>query len=433
MKTPLSDRLAAAAFLVSIVVLSVVYGGVAAVRGWFPAPQIELAHDTAVDLALFWRNDLGLAPTRHLVPAPDGGPDRGYSRAPEAEPTPGFVLVTSLGDGGEAPSHVVQMFDSAGREVHRWPIRYDRFDDEMSPRNVVLHGMEVFEDGSLAVTFDVGNAIARIDPCGTPIWVVNGNFHHSIERDGEGALVTWRDETIVHLDEDTGEPLSALDIRRDIIPADSGEQRGYLELRAVTLEEVGDRMEYVEDPFHPNDAEPLSAEMAEAFPMFAPGDILFSLREINLIAVADPETGRLKWWRHGPWIRQHDPDFQPDGTITVYDNGTATGRSLIRRIDPVDDSLSVVFEGGDEVPFYSWRRGKHQVLPGGNILLTESEQGRVLEVDAEGRLVWEREVPWDDDRNLVVTEARHVPETFFDDGLPDCAPRDADPSGSDAG
>lgn len=415
-----SDRLAASAFVLSLMVLCVVYGAIAAVRGWFPAPQIALAHDTIVDLSRFWQNDLGLAPTRHLVAASDDDPDRGYHRAPGAQPTPGFVLVSSPGDARTDASHLVRLFDRDGKEVHRWPVRYQDFDDKMSPRNVVLHGMEVFEDGSLAVAFDVGNAIARIDACGAPMWVVNGNYHHSIARDGEGALLTWRDETIVRLDEDTGDALSALDLRQDVVPAAGDEQRGYLELRTVTLEKVGDRMVHVEDPFHPNDAEALTAQMADAFPMFAPGDILFSLREINLVAVADPATGRLKWWHHGPWIRQHDPDFQPDGTITVYDNATGTGRSLVRRIDPSDDTLSVVFEGNDRVPFYSWRRGKHQILPGGNILLTEAEQGRVLEVDTEGQLVWERYLPWDDTRNLVVTEARHVPETFFDSGVPDC-------------
>lgn len=423
MKTSRHDRLAGVAFVLSLAVLGVIYGAVAAVRGWFPAPQIALAHDTVLDLSEHWRNDLGLVPTRHLVPASQGGPDRGYTLAPGAEPTPGFVLVTSPGDAQTEASHVVRMFDRDGQEVHRWPVRYQTLDDKMSPRNVVLHGMEVFEDGSLAVTFDVGNAIARIDACGAPMWVVNGNYHHSIARDGEGALVTWRDETIVTLDEDTGEELSALDIRRDVVPAAGDAQRGYLELRTVTLEQAGDRMVYVEDPFHPNDAEALSAQMADAFPMFAPGDILFSLREINLVAVADPATGRLKWWHHGPWIRQHDPDFQPDGTITVYDNGTGTGRSLIRRIDPSDDTLSVVFEGNDQVPFYSWRRGKHQLLPDGTLLLTESERGRVLKVDSEGRLVWERHVKWDDDHNLVVTEARHVSETFFNTGQPACPSR----------
>lgn len=416
-----TDFLAGAAFVASVATLALIYGSVASVREWFPAPQIRLAYDTATDLSSYWKNDLGLEPSRHLVsPGQDPNPERGYRSVTGAESESGYVLVAGLSDDQQTSFHVVRLFDRNGQEIHRWPIHYDRFDKERSPRNVMLHGMEVFEDGSLAVTFDVGNAIARIDACGAPLWSVNGNFHHSIIRDGEGALVTWRDETIVRLDENTGEELSALDLRRDIIPAANGEQRAYFDIRTRTPEVAGERMVYLEDPFHPNDAEALRADMADAFPMFEAGDILFSLREINLVAVADPESGQLKWWHHGPWTKQHDPDFQPDGTITVYDNGTDTERSLIRRINPVDNRHSVVFSGSEEVPFYSWRRGKHQFLPGGNLLLTEAERGRVLEVDPEGHVVWERHLRWDSDYNLIVTEARHVPETFFENGVPRC-------------
>ncbi|MEM7711398.1 MAG: arylsulfotransferase family protein, partial [Pseudomonadota bacterium] len=143
--------------------------------------------------------------------------------------------------------------------------------------------------------------------------------------------------------------------------------------------------------------------------------------ELNLVAVVDPETGILRWWRHGPWLKQHDPDFEPDGTITVFDNGTGLWRSRILRIDPADDSISVEFAGTEAQPFYTWRRGKHQVLPNGNVLLTEAEHGRVLEVDDEGGIVWTHDMPWDADHNLIVTEARHVPEGFFRSGIPSCA------------
>ncbi len=416
-----TDLLARAAFVASVATFALVYGSVAAVREWFPGPQIRLAYNTVIDISTYWENDLGLEPSRHLVsPGGDPAPERGYRRMPGAAPEPGYVLVTGLSDDQQTSVHVVRMFAQNGEEVYRWPIYYDRFDKEKNPRNVMLHGMEVFEDGSLAVTFDAGNAIARIDACGKPIWSVNGNFHHSITRDGEGGLITWRDETIVRLDEKTGEELSTLDVRRDIVPAAGGEQRGYFDMRTVMPEKPGGPMTYLTDPFHPNDAEALRADMAAAFPMFEAGDILFSLREINMIAVVDPKTGRMKWWRHGPWNKQHDPDFQPDGTITVFDNATGTGRSLIRRINPANNRVSTVFSGGEEIPFYSWRRGKHQVLPGGNLLLTEAERGRVLEIDPSGRLVWERDMRWDADYNLIVTEARQVPEKFFANGVPRC-------------
>ena len=61
------------------------------------------------------------------------------------------------------------------------------------------------------------------------------------------------------------------------------------------------------------------------------------------------------------------------------------------------------------------------MLPNGNLLLTEAEHGRLLEVDPDGNLVWERHMKWDDESNVIVTEARHVPEDFFTDGVPSCA------------
>ena len=428
MRRPSSDRLAAAGFVVSLSLLAMLYGTVSSWWGWFPAPQIGLAHRTLMELGRNWRNDFALEPTRHLVaPGPEGtapDPERGLAVHAPQQKQPGLVLVAGLNEDEDGPFHVVRLYDGAGEEVHRWPVRYELLDEEKRPQNVMLHGMEVFEDGSLAVIFDAGNTVARIDACGEPMWQHEGAYHHSLQRDGEGALVTWRGEAVVWLDEETGEELRVLDLHEDVIAAADGAQQGYLDLRTRTPENAREEMRYLADPFHPNDAEPLTAELAPAFPMFEAGDVMLSLRELNMVAVVDPETGMMRWWRHGPWIKQHDPDFQPDGTITVYDNGTGTGSSKIIRVDPApdlgDDALTTEFAGTEAVPFYSWRRGKHQYLPNGNVLLSEPEHGRVLEVSPSGEVVWERHMPWDAERNVIVTEARHVPEDFFADGVPSC-------------
>ena len=282
----------------------------------------------------------------------------------------------------------------------------------------MLHGLEVFDDGSLAVAFDAGRVLARIDACGEPMWTATGGFHHAIASDGAGGLWAWRDETIVRLDAETGAETRALDLRADILTANGG-QEGVFSIR--THADGADRpLSYEPDPFHANDVEPLRPEMAAAFPGLEAGDLLISLRELNLVAVVDPDDGRLRWWRHGPWLKQHDPDFEPDGTITVYDNRTGSGASRILRIDPKTDAVETVFEGSEAAPFYSWQRGKHQVLPNGNLLVTETEHGRVFEAAPDGSLVWERDMGWDTDRNMIVTEARHLPADFFPDGPPAC-------------
>src|SRR5690606_39813819 len=107
-----------------------------------------------------------------------------------------------------------------------------------------------------------------------------------------------------------------------------------LNIHSRTPESTEEGVTLLHDPFHPNDAEPLRADMADAFPMFEAGDVLLSMRELNLITVVDIETGKMKWWRYGPWFKQHDPDFQPDGRITVLDNATGTGASRVLAIRP---------------------------------------------------------------------------------------------------
>jgi hypothetical protein len=423
-KPSFSDRIGPILFAISLAIIAMVYGTFASWRNWFPAPQIGLAHSTLLDISTNWKNDLALEPTRHLV-APGGanaGPERGLSGKPTGASAEGYILVAGLNENQDESFHVVHLYDREGNEIHRWPVHYALLDTKHKPQNVMLHGMEVLEDGSLILTFDGGSAIARIDACGKPMWTQNGAFHHSISRDGEGHILTLFNDGVAWLDEETGETLRTLDIMKDMITVDNGEQQAMFDIRTRTPEAPEEKIRYLEDPFHPNDAEPLRADMAEAFPMFEAGDVLISLRELNLVAVIEPETGRLKWWRHGPWFKQHDPDFAPDGTITVFDNGTGTGASKIRRIRPGgEEVVETLFSGSEEMPFYSWRRGKHQVLPDGNILLTEAEGGRVLEVTPEGKIAWERHMPWDAEQNLITTEARFVAQDFFNNGVPGCA------------
>ena len=66
-------------------------------------------------------------------------------------------------------------------------------------------------------------------------------------------------------------------------------------------------------------------------------DSVVSGRAVQLRASFDhPDTLVVKWWRIGPWDRQHDVDWEADGTITVFSNNQIAGReySDIVAIDP---------------------------------------------------------------------------------------------------
>ena len=408
------DGLAKAAFVVSVLVAGIAYGSLSGMYGWFPYPNLLEARAVVLDVTRHWRNDVGLQPTRHLVTA--RSPDRVEFRTVVTDDTvAGFTLIGGLTPGRETLQGAT-LYDADGQEVHQWVIDYEALDrDGEAEENVLLHGLLALEDGSIAVAFDNGNVIARIDACGNPRWVQQGRYHHVVTRDDDGAFWSWRDEALVQLDADSGEIMQTIDMRTDVV-----ETLDLVGVLGIRTHPDADRLAYQEDPFHVNDVEPLTAALAPAFPDFEAGDLLVSMRELNLIAVMDPTTRQLRWWRHGPWFKQHDPDFQPNGRISVYDNRMGLGGSRIVVIDPATDEWEVVLEDGPQTPFYSWQRGTHQILANGDILVTEPQQGRVFQVDRYGRLRWEREIVFDETQNYIVTTAFHLPPDFFDDGVPTC-------------
>lgn len=292
--------------------------------------------------------------------------------------------------------------------------RQNRGDEHVYP-----HGVELLADGSLLVAFDEGSAMLRYGTCGETLWKAQGGYHHSISLDGEGAAWTWawvggptsgsmtHVHAMVKVDLQDGrvlEQFSLGDVHRENPGIDP------LGIRQV---DVAQRSTWANDPFHPNDVEPLPAHWADAYPQFDAGDLLISLRSVNLVAVIDPLTAKIKWWRQGLVRRQHDPDWNARGTITIYDNNMHRDVSRIVEIDPQTYEASVALPG-QPYDFYSWRRGKHDAMPDGGFIVTSSEQGRVFETNAEGEIVFEFINRYDTvGENLLLSEARFFPLDYF--------------------
>jgi hypothetical protein len=113
--------------------------------------------------------------------------------------------------------------------------------------------------------------------------------------------------------------------------------------------------------------------------------------------------------------RQHDPDWQPDGSITIFDNNLHRDRTRIVMVRPEDFSSELIFDG-DQENVYTQASGNHQILPNGNIQMTVSHQGRVIEVTPDGEVVFEFINVFDleKDKVLYVMECFHLPEDYFD-------------------
>jgi Arylsulfotransferase (ASST) len=320
---------------------------------------------------------------------------------------------------------VTDLYDSEGKIIHSWPVDYSRLVEGGSPVEFA-HIATALPDGSLMVDFDQGTAMARLDACGDTIWKKTDQvYHHSIERADDG-FWTWaepkweggQDQSMVRFDAETGETLESIGIIDEVVA------KSRPSALALTIPE-GFEFDRQADPnrtddiFHPNDIEALTAAMAPAFPQFKAGDLLVSLRNINVVAVIDRQTHAVKWAQHGPWRDQHDADFQSDGTITVFSNNIDRFRSTIISVDPKTNAARDLFLGTG-VDFDSFIMGKHQRLPNGNWLIASPTEGRVLEVTAAGKMVREWNNILDQNYNSVITYAEFLPEGYFAT-LPACA------------
>jgi hypothetical protein len=149
------------------------------------------------------------------------------------------------------------------------------------------------------------------------------------------------------------------------------------------------------DVTHLNDVEPLEAAMAGAFPRFRAGDLLVSVKHSSAVFVMSPATGEIKWLDGHHFAQQHDPDFHPDGTLTVFDNQAIESdagkhlKSRIVSIDPTVDRFDILYGDRPDEPFYTYAGGKHQKLANGNILITEARAARVFEINPAREIVWQ--------------------------------------------
>jgi hypothetical protein len=359
-----------------------------------------------------------------------------------------LILLSGFFDGGNA----LRLVERDGSVVASWPVNFSELFPDTShlwrapetDRNVDLHGALIQPDGSVVFNLEIGGT-AKLSRCNEVIWTLAHETHHSIEKAEKGGY--WipgtkivsstgpedfspftssakekvlRDNLILRVTED-GVIADQVSVAR--ILYDSGFEAIMTAGGFSFTRKGGWDYELV----HVNKIGELSRSIAGAFPEFDAGDLILSLRKYNLVVVVDPDTWRVKWHQTGPWRRQHDPEFNPDGTITVFNNNvyrhqlTATDRSdpesarvsNIMRIDPATRRVDIAYGARAGQEMLSVIRGKHELTPEGGFLITEFEAGRVFEVDARSEIVWEYINRYDDEYVLEMTEGRIYPASYF--------------------
>jgi hypothetical protein len=436
------DRLAKLLFLVGVGAL-LGLGGL--YLGWKrlpPVPWIEEGSEALRDWRDHWKSYAGLEPTKFIRPARTLG--SGVTVHVPGAAQPGVTVMSSIWGGKDVG---LSLWSLDGKELHRWVARYadlQRYIPPLSPEltpannwDTHVDAMVLFPDGDTIFNYG-GIGLVRMDRCNKVIWWLDYETHHSLMPDDDGNL--WasghkRERHIAHSDrfpglqppyvEDTLVKISASDGRllQEISLLEAihrSSQESLLYPSGTDLGQVALR-----DPLHLNHVEPLRAALAPAFPMFAAGDLLVSVRVPSAIMVIDPTSGLIKWSARGPWFGQHDPHFMPNGRISIYDNrdlynydakvrGKPDRASRILSLDPQSGKVETVFEGTLKEPFVTDAIGKHQYQPNGNLLITESWGGRVFEVTPTGQKVWEFVNRYDENRVALIEWALRYPAAYAD-------------------
>lgn len=400
------DRFARRVFWASGMFLMLSYGVIAGMFRLFPYSVFANAVQGYVELGLpLGRSDEHRRGTWYYLEVPRGGPppiqNRGFA-------TPGVNLVTQI-DADLALC--VKVMDNDGRTLQRWDIDWfeiwpdaDHVPQRLVPRarpGTHVNGAALLADGDLVFNFE-HLGLVRLDPTGRVVWRLAYQTHHSIHVDASGDL--WVCGQKEHTEPSPRFPNQVPPFVEDTIVVVSPEGRVVREwsvpelLRSNGLQgllHLGSLDNFstlvVGDVTHLNHVEPFPAGMREGF--FARSDVLVSLRNVNTVFTFDRDADRITFVCTGRFVRQHDPHFVDGDTISVFDNNNIGPRSMaqysrILLIRGRDQSVTTYFGGAPEQPFFTPILGRHQWLPNGHLLVTDSCEGRAFEVDRSGRPVW---------------------------------------------
>lgn len=311
--------------------------------------------------------------------------------------TPGYTLLTP--HGGKDTF----LIDIEGRVVHRWNFSHIKpgYGRLLSNGNLLMTGSDINlppppkdEPTKAPPPFEqhvtrlggYHTTLLEMNWQGEVVWEFEHRFqHHDFFRfaNGNTLVPVW-----VQLPEELHKRVKGgYRMPRERLPRLLGDDlvefdRDGNEIRRIHTWKL---LDPVGDPIHPTTRR-WEWTHVNGIDVNEAGDILFSARNADRIAIIGHETGALEW-KFSKTHGQHNPTFTPDDHVLVFDNGHAGSRVI--EVDPQTDEVVWQYSGQPSQQFFSGHISGASRLASGNVLVCEGTSGRLFEVNRNRQVVWE--------------------------------------------
>lgn len=309
-------------------------------------------------------------------------------------------------------SPLVYLIDMKGNVVHTWdlsatgPIAHSR--------GVIVDDAQLTSNGELVavVTSDYdapwGLGVVKLDRNSKIEWFYHDKrAHHRLSIGEDHKIYTLTHKFVNSSSEwatkELGSPI--LEDSITILNSNGKEMKSFAILDAIKNSKFRDIVDILkargkldDDPYlnpyegdytHINTVKYITKEQAEKFPFAHEGDVLVSMRNMDLIAVIDVNKEVATWVAFGPWHKQHEPTLLSNGNLLIFDNRSQWPKSRVIEYNPKTQQIVWEYSGTEAKPLQTDWFGKAQVLKNQDILITETNGGRLLEITRDSEIVWE--------------------------------------------
>lgn len=258
-------------------------------------------------------------------------------------------------------------------------------------------------DGGLVFN-GMASKLVKIDKCSNPVWVLDDYlYHHSINEGSDNTMAvpihvfpylidakyTGSNSEKYHSDgiaivSNDGRLLYKKSISELFI------EKGMEHLLFASSGATG---QFKYDPIHLNSIKPVM----ESGKFWEKGDLFLSLRGLSMLILYRPSTNEIIWKDSGKTYQQHDIKILDDHRISIFNNNSKDF-FVGNRVDGHNSVVIYDFESSlytnhlgtafMENDIRTVTEGSATILTNGDVLVEETNYGRTLYIDSDGRLKW---------------------------------------------